>query len=622
MSRAEQLESRISHLLRLLCDERLNDDEAAELGQLLSTSDSARRRYVEALQLCNELADWSQATGAVSIPYPVAAKGINGEAAWRKAPAAERAKSGSEVGRKARHPNRESFSARRRIWFQPWFRWGAAAALLLIACVCGWSYFHHQIVSGPAESVVAAGAMGSDREARRDKSVQHPSKFVARVVEITSDAKWDQKLHPREFLMRLREGDELHLLSGLAHLEFYSGARIILQGPSKFMPTGPAGGKLESGRLTGKVDHGKFQLITPTAKVIDLGTEFGVTVGPSTDTDVCVFDGEVEVRPGSGESRRGRLSSESYNLTQGMSVRVAATGKVSDGMYAGVDYDVYNRSFPTPTDSNPGELDLVDIVCGGNGQGMRLAAAIDPLTGQWDRRPWSTALGPGTRKGDGAFHQADWHPFIDGTFVPHKSGEPVQVNTLGGTIQLPQNNGDYTWGPIWARRAVKDSTQFDRAADSWGAKTYPVITERLSHCRLGGIGIHASVGITFDLKAIGKEHPGRITRLKAVLANLENSKEHNPEWANSNPSPSADYRVFVDGKLRYERLNFARNLEGVPFDVELSPHDRFLTFVTNDAGNTNRYDHIVVIDPVLQIRNVDQPQPARTAVPLLIRTAN
>ena len=137
------------------------------------------------------------------------------------------------------------------------------------------------------------------------------------------------------------------------------------------------------------MDGGKFQLITPTAKVIDLGTEFGVTVGPSSDTDVCVFDGEVEVHPGSDHHEKRHADAEAYNLTQGMSVRVAATGEVSDGMEAGVDYDVYTRSFPSPTKLNPDELDLVDIVCGGNGQGMRLAAAIDPLTGQLDRRPWN-----------------------------------------------------------------------------------------------------------------------------------------------------------------------------------------------------------------------------------------
>jgi hypothetical protein len=198
----------------------------------------------------------------------------------------------------------------------------------------------------------------------------------------------------------------------------------------------------------------------------------------------------------------------------------------------------------------------------------------------------------------------------------------MQVDSQLGTIRLPKEGGDYTWGPIWARRAVKDAGQFDRSADSWGAKTFPVITERLTHCRLGGIGIHASVGITFDLKSIGKEHPGRITQLKGTLANLENSKEHNPEWASQNSPPSADFRVFVDGQLRYERRNFARNVDGVPFDVDLSPNDRFLTFVTTDAGNSNKYDHIVVIDPVLQIQDASPTRLSNTAKPAKVKNAN
>ena len=620
MSRAEQQESRISYLLRFLCDERLNDDEAAELAQLLERSNSARRRYIEHVQLCIELADWSQATSPVSLPHPAAAVATNGEAARRKAV--------KPIVIKQTRKQRPQFSGNEPRpawwwgWSHPWVSWGAAAAMLMIVSLCGWSYFGGKNSAPSTRSEGGAGIVATGTADQERQKCGHPEKFVARVVEVTADARWDDDLHPREFLMRLQEGDELHLLSGLAHLEFYSGARIILQGPSKFTPTGPARGKLESGRLTGKVDGGKFQLTTPTAKVIDLGTEFGVTVGPTSDTDVCVFVGEVEVQPGLDGPKKNPSYAEGYNLTQGMSVRVAATGKVSDGMDAGVDYDVYTRSFPSRTNLNSDELDLVDIVCGGNGQGTRLAAAIDPLTGQWDRRPWSNTLGPGTRKGDGLFHPAIWHPFIDGTFVPNKRGEPIQVDTKRGTIQLAKDRGDYTWGPIWARRAVKDPGQLDRSADSWGAKTYPVITERLTRSRLGGIGIHASVGITFDLDAIGKEHPGRINRLKGVLANLENSKEHNPEWASQNPPPSADFRVFLDGEMRYEKLNFGRNLNGVPFEVDLSPKDRFLTFVTTDAGNTNRYDHIVVIDPVLEIQDSNQSRLSSAALPARVRHTN
>jgi hypothetical protein len=584
MSRTEQQDARSSYLLRNLCDEKLTDDEAKELADLIATSDSVRRRYVEQMQLSVELANWSEAAGPVSIPLAAITK--------------------ETVKRPRRVRVKETVPLRPMSWLRPWMIWGGAAAALLITVGGFSSYYFDRENSSVAQSE-------NDAAADQGKPT-HPDKFVAHVVEITPDAQWDSDLRPREFLMRLREGEKLHLLSGLAQLEFYSGARIILQGPSEFTPTGPTGGRLESGRLTGKVDGGKFHLITPTAKVIDLGTEFGVTVGPTSNTDVCVFVGEVEVQPGLEHQEQHDADAEAYNLTQGMSVRVAATGQVSDGMDAGVDYDVYTRTFPTQAKLNPDELDLVDIVCGGNGQGMRLAAAIDPLTGQLDRRPWNTPLSPGTRKGDGLFHPAIWHPFIDGTFVPNKVGQPLQVNSQRGTIRLPAAGGDYTWGPIWARRAVKDSSEYDRSADSWGASTFPVITERLTRCRLGGIGIHASVGITFDLKQIGKELSGSFHQLTAILANLENSKEHNPQWASENPDPAADFRVFVDGQLRYERRNFKRNVEGEVFEVALSPKDRFLTFVTTDAGDSNKYDHIVVIDPILGIQDAGRAGPSRT----------
>jgi hypothetical protein len=583
-----------------LCDERLGEDEAVELAELLATSDGARRRYVETMQLCVDLADWSQPAGFAAISEPAVTIAIN--KGRSRSGNGERAATKKTTQKMLRLLRREAYQAPQRLWFHPWLGWGAAAALVL--GVLAWGLNQGRPVGDQiARERASPGLATVEHESADKEKYAVPPSFVARVVEVTADAKWDDDLQPREFLMRLRAGEELHLVSGLAHLEFYSGARIILQGPTRFTPTGVANGKLESGRLTGKVDRGNFQLITPTAKVIDLGTEFGVSVGPTSDTDVCVFDGEVQVRPDLDGRQTLQPAAQSYHLTQGMSVRVAATGAVSDGMYAGVDYEGYTRSFPRATGSNPSELDLVDIVCGGNGQGMRLAAAIDPLTGRWDQRPWNNSLGPGTRHGDRVFHEAKWHPFIDGTFVPNQYGEPIQVDSHGGAIKLPKNCGHYTWGPIWARRAVQGPVQWEKTADSWGTQTYPVITERLTQCRLGGLGIHASVGITFDLKAIGKDRPGRVNRFHGVLVNLENSKEHNPEWAGSNPPPSADLRIFVDGELRCEKLNFERNVEGVPIDVELTAKDRFLTFVTTDAGNSNRYDHMVLIDPVLEIQD-------------------
>src|SRR5262245_51107445 len=65
MSRAGN-ETRLDDLLQLLSDQRLEEKEAVELAQLLSTSESARRRYVETVQLCLALGDSSQSIDAVA----------------------------------------------------------------------------------------------------------------------------------------------------------------------------------------------------------------------------------------------------------------------------------------------------------------------------------------------------------------------------------------------------------------------------------------------------------------------------------------------------------------------------------------------------------------------------
>src|SRR5262249_6015714 len=80
MSRAEQQDDRVGYLLRLLCDDKLDGEEATELAELLATSESAQRRYIEHVQLCTDLADWSSATVPISIPYRALANGINDKA--------------------------------------------------------------------------------------------------------------------------------------------------------------------------------------------------------------------------------------------------------------------------------------------------------------------------------------------------------------------------------------------------------------------------------------------------------------------------------------------------------------------------------------------------------------
>lgn len=91
----------------------------------------------------------------------------------------------------------------------------------------------------------------------------------------------------------------LRLERGLAQVRFASGATVILQGPATFTPRGTRGGQLTRGRVSARVPEAAsgFTIEADGVRVIDLGTEFGLSVGQTGDAkgDVTVFEGMVQV---------------------------------------------------------------------------------------------------------------------------------------------------------------------------------------------------------------------------------------------------------------------------------------------------------------------------------------
>ncbi len=90
----------------------------------------------------------------------------------------------------------------------------------------------------------------------------------------------------------------LNLEVGIVRLDFANGAMVTLQGPARFEIVSEERTRLESGILTACIPQSAvgFEVVTPAVDVGDLGTAFGVSVGADGETDVCVFEGEVEVR--------------------------------------------------------------------------------------------------------------------------------------------------------------------------------------------------------------------------------------------------------------------------------------------------------------------------------------
>ena len=94
---------------------------------------------------------------------------------------------------------------------------------------------------------------------------------------------------------------------GIVRLDFTSGAQIAVEGPARLEIVDEMCVVLKRGILTATVSPSAsgFVVDTATARIVDLGTAFGVAVEEDGQTDVCVFDGLVEVnRQGAGASPR------------------------------------------------------------------------------------------------------------------------------------------------------------------------------------------------------------------------------------------------------------------------------------------------------------------------------
>src|SRR5690606_11970851 len=116
------------------------------------------------------------------------------------------------------------------------------------------------------------------------------------------------------------------LAKGLVRLEFANEAQVIVQGPATIESVGPDTIRLHSGRLVGLCTTERsrgFRVLTPGANVVDLGTEFGVAVDDSGQTEAHVFTGLVRLMP-RADLPRARAG---VDLRAGEARRVDAAGR-------------------------------------------------------------------------------------------------------------------------------------------------------------------------------------------------------------------------------------------------------------------------------------------------------
>lgn len=88
----------------------------------------------------------------------------------------------------------------------------------------------------------------------------------------------------------------LKLRSGIAQIEFYQGARVLIEGPAELQLVSSGEATCTRGKLSAQVPPQAkgFRINTPKGTIVDLGTEFGLDVS-AANAEVHVFKGEVEL---------------------------------------------------------------------------------------------------------------------------------------------------------------------------------------------------------------------------------------------------------------------------------------------------------------------------------------
>jgi len=121
----------------------------------------------------------------------------------------------------------------------------------------------------------------------------------------------------------------LELQRGVIRLDFVNGANLAIEGPAKIEIVNKMRVVLQRGVVTATIPESVigFVVDTGTAHVVDLGTAFGVSVGNDGTTDVCVFEGEVEV------SRKGSASNQPTLVHEGQAVRALEQSSTIDSTH-------------------------------------------------------------------------------------------------------------------------------------------------------------------------------------------------------------------------------------------------------------------------------------------------
>jgi hypothetical protein len=324
-------EDELRRLLLVALDGDATDEQTARLNELLRGDGTVRRSAAQFLRddsiLSEEIGTLEQALtflqqAGVTLPLT---DGTGGS--WSELPATLGELRG-EAGAEALPPDsRRTMRAKLRDAAEFINEHGLAVAVAasLLAVAFFW---HYATVMDEFNRLQTLTAATDPEEVLRNRAARRrmPSPGAVPVARVTgvTDCVWPPGEERLKFGDTLRPGERLRLVRGVLQLTYETGAKVVVEGPADMVMTTGIEAKLSSGKIAAAVPRFArgYTIVTPTAEVVDLGTEFGISVDGSGDSEIHVFDGDVVTRP-VGEHGSGSL----IHARQAEAVKFGASAK-------------------------------------------------------------------------------------------------------------------------------------------------------------------------------------------------------------------------------------------------------------------------------------------------------
>lgn len=448
-------------------------------------------------------------------------------------------------------------------------RWSAAAAAALAMATGAW----WMATRGPADGTKPIAVRPAPPAPETRPAAPEPTATLMADVGATWDASAWPDGHIPLVADRMLPGPWV-LKGGSVRFTMDGGADVIVHGPAKFdLPSGKQV-ILSAGRLTAHAGKGAagFEVTTSSADVVDLGTEFGVSVAADGATEAHVMVGKVAL-----------AARESVGPPVAVSANAAGRVEAGGQSVAAVAYRPGDFAHGLPL------LDLADVVAGGDGTQGRRGAGVDVSTGtSVDAPPAANRL---ASKIDGKFRRVPGRPMLAGVFAPTTGGQPVQLDPAGHTFDRFAVAEGSSWYWLWAGGTIPmlDPKQ--------GFEAYPSTLAGVDYAAKGHglLFMQPNKGVTFDLAALRVAHPGRRFRqFKAVCGNTSADVERTVA------TDKSDVWLFVDGKLAFSRHPLMRGTAPIDVAIDVPADARYLTLVVTDGGDRLQSDWITFGDPRLE----------------------